>query len=155
MTALADIIAPPTRLVATSCCSCGIEFGLPDNYIERRRKDGRSFYCPNGHLLSWSKTEADRLRDELAKEKHRAEQAQANAQFWQGQSTRANEREAAVTRRLRATKAVVTRTKKKIVAGRCPCCSFKVKDLAEHMKSEHPKYDPEKAAVALAEKETG
>lgn len=35
------------------CCTCGIEFGLPEVYANARYNDHKAFYCPNGHGLSW------------------------------------------------------------------------------------------------------
>jgi hypothetical protein len=31
------------------CANCGIDICLKPGTYERRRKDGRDFYCPNGH----------------------------------------------------------------------------------------------------------
>lgn len=31
----------------TSCPKCGFEFALPKMFLERRRSDGRKFYCPS------------------------------------------------------------------------------------------------------------
>lgn len=135
-------------------CWCGILFAVPkslfDHYSREndRRAGSYELCCPLGHkMIPAGKSEAARLRDELAREKHRTEQAQASASFWAQEHAR-------TARSLSATKAVVTRTKKKIVAGRCPCCSHQFKDLKSHMATRHPNYDPEKAATALAAKES-
>jgi len=49
----------------TSCAKCGFQFMLPSSFLERRRDDGRSFYCPsssdafsgiNVHSMSYPKT---------------------------------------------------------------------------------------------------
>lgn len=32
-----------------NCAACGIRFGIAQPLMERRRKDGKYFYCPNGH----------------------------------------------------------------------------------------------------------
>ena len=50
-----------------TCCSCGVQFASP--IFEYRRKDGKEFYCPNGHSLSWNasiKRETEKLREQLA-----------------------------------------------------------------------------------------
>jgi hypothetical protein len=152
---LTTIIATATRIVAETCGVCGVQFGLTDSFQRARMEDGESFHCPNGHRIGYSnRNEVQRLRDEVARQKHATEQAQANASFWKGATDRANEREQITARSLRATKAVVTRTKKKIVAGRCPCCSHQFKNLRDHMAKEHPKYDPDKAAAAIESKVT-
>lgn len=131
------------HLESRTCGECGIVFAMDAQYIARRKEDHKVWYCPNGHGRHFTgKSEAEGLRDQLAREKHWREQAEARVAEVRTQRD-------AVERRLRATKAVVTRTKKKIVAGRCPCCSFKFKDLASHMTTRHPNYDPEKAATAI------
>ena len=54
---------------------CGITFWTTDHYDDRRRDKHDSFYCPNGHTMSYpgqtdaqklaaEKKEADRLRGE-------------------------------------------------------------------------------------------
>ncbi|MEA3246271.1 MAG: hypothetical protein U9Q74_08965 [Gemmatimonadota bacterium] len=55
-------------------------------------------------------------------------------------------------RQIRARKAVATRLRNRMKAGRCPCCSHRFTDLREHMRTEHPKWNPERAADALAAK---
>lgn len=30
-----------------TCARCGFEFGVPASFLERRRSDGNSFYCPS------------------------------------------------------------------------------------------------------------
>lgn len=43
--------------VLTDCCVCGTEFFIPSAIYENARKRGpdRSFYCPNGHSMSFTK----------------------------------------------------------------------------------------------------
>lgn len=133
-------------LVAHTCGRCGIVFGMSDAYIADRKKDHETWYCPNGHPRVFTdKSDAEKLRDELARERAKSDQIKASRDFW-------IEQHASTERSLRATKAVVTRTKKKIVAGRCPCCSHKFKDLAVHMTTRHPDYDPDKAIAAIEAK---
>lgn len=33
------------------CTICGIEFGVPEYFVEARQADGNHFFCPNGHLV--------------------------------------------------------------------------------------------------------
>lgn len=132
-------------LEAVTCCNCGIVFGMESNYIRERKRDHKSWTCPNGHRQHWAQqSEAERLRDQLAREKHLREQADARA--------RSNREEAErIARRLIATRGVVTRHKKKIAAGRCPCCSHLFKDLKAHMEKRHPGWNPEREAEVRAE----
>jgi hypothetical protein len=35
--------------VFIDCYRCGVAFGVPRNWLQRRREDGRTFCCPNRH----------------------------------------------------------------------------------------------------------
>jgi hypothetical protein len=131
-----------------SCCTCGMTFGAPAAWEQARRAKHDGFFCPNGHPLVFNaKSDAEKLRDQLAAEKHRREQAEARVEDVRQQRD-------AAERQVSARKGVATRLKRKIAAGRCPCCSHEFKDLKRHMKVEHPKWDPEKHAAAVEAKES-
>lgn len=36
------------------CCSCGTYFTMQNDLENLRRRDGKSFYCPNGHKQYWT-----------------------------------------------------------------------------------------------------
>jgi hypothetical protein len=136
-------------------CWCGILFAVPkslfDYYTRQNDRQPGSYElcCPLGHkMIPAGQSEAAKLRDELARERHRTEQARAEAEHVRQQRD-------AAERRVAARKGVATRLKRKIAAGRCPCCSHLFKDLKQHMRTEHPKWDPEQAATALESKVTG
>lgn len=40
-------------LTNISCGSCGIAFCLPTSMYHARAEDGRDFFCPNGHVVSY------------------------------------------------------------------------------------------------------
>lgn len=133
------------------CPNCGMLFGITADFEKRRRDDHGTFFCPSGHRQSYQhETEAERLtrelkfeRDRVAREKHWREQAEAHT------ATVRLEKEH-IERRLRGTKSVVTRMKRRTSAGRCPCCSRQFKELERHMKVRHPKWDPDRGAEALS-----
>jgi hypothetical protein len=37
------------RMGHVTCYKCGITFAIPSDFARSRKKDGKSFYCPNGH----------------------------------------------------------------------------------------------------------
>ena len=134
-------------LTVKRCGSCNITFALPEWLDKKRLADKKSWWCPNGcERVYAGKTELQETRDALAAETHRREQAEARVTDLCGQRD-------ATERRLRATRGVVTRHKKKIAAGRCPCCSHQFKDLKAHMAKQHPAWNPEAEADACAAKE--
>lgn len=122
------------RLTTLNCARCGIVFGIPTDYEERRRSDHNSFYCPSGHTNVYNgKSEAEKLREQLAARDRAIEAERARVDYWR--------REQEQTKlRLSATKGQLTKTKKRVAGGACPCCSRTFVDVARHMKTKHPDY---------------
>lgn len=107
-------------------CWCGIAFTIPANlYREARRlNDLRpssfNLWCPMGHQFSYGAgTETQRLKDELARERHRLDQVRA-------------ERDDAL---LKAAKS--ERKLKRVANGTCPECKRSFANLARHMQHKH------------------
>jgi len=40
------------------CGECGVIFAVPASFNQRRRSDGQTFYCPNGHRRVYQETDA-------------------------------------------------------------------------------------------------
>jgi hypothetical protein len=112
---------------------CGIHFAVPLEFDKRNFERGNCFYCPNGHKLYYGEGEADRLRKELAQEKKFKEWAQQDAKIARKNRERAE-------RQLSATKGVVTKIKKRVGNGVCPCCKRSFTNLRRHMHTKHPDY---------------
>lgn len=55
------------------CNVCGIVFAVPTWFDIHKRETKNDMFCPNGHTLSYRKTTADVLREELAATKRLAE----------------------------------------------------------------------------------
>lgn len=53
--------------VHVDCANCGIQFCLTRNLYERRRDDGREFFCPNGHSNVYRPTPDQERIKELEK----------------------------------------------------------------------------------------
>lgn len=116
-------------LVVTSCW-CGIHLAIPsDLHSLARRNKGQAVYCPLGHQFIYNGTmeeERDKAREE-AKRARQREQAVRDLLEHEEHSHR-------------ATRGHVTRLKKRVAAGVCPCCNRTFKDLARHMSGQHPDY---------------
>lgn len=129
-------LAHKADLYITDCPTCGVVFGMPNAMRERRYDDGKSFWCPNGHGMSWRETAADRERKaretaerRLTWERQRRDQAEAEAKH-----------QAAVAR---GHKGAHQRTKNRVAKGVCPCCNRSFTNLAKHMAGQHPDFgDP-------------
>jgi hypothetical protein len=108
---------------------CGVTFAVTDGFNELRKRDGKDFYCPNGHSLIKTISDAQTIKD-LRKSLERAE---SNAKYFRGEAE-------AMARSRNATKGQLTKIKRRIANGVCPCCNRSFEDLHAHMTSEHPKY---------------
>lgn len=121
-----------------TCANCGLAFGLTAEFEAKRRKDKQSFYCPNGHSQYFpgetdEQKQIRQLREQLAaKERDRAA-AESGRQVWR-------QRAESTERRLRGTKAVVTRMRKRAAAGVCPVegCKRHFANLQRHIATKHP-----------------
>lgn len=114
-------------LEATSCCSCGVAFAIPSTMLAKLRDNHKGFYCPNGHSLAFNgKTEAQRLRDQLADTRMVLEASRAEAER--------------IGRSNIALRGVVKRSKNRALAAICPVggCRRHFTNLERHMGTKHP-----------------
>jgi hypothetical protein len=113
-------------IVTSPCPNCGITFGVPEDFDRERRADGRTFYCPNGHSLTFGKSEAEKLRMQLN---------YANTAL-----TAARDQARSAERRRAAAAGQVTKIRNRVVGGVCPCCTRTFENLARHMGTKHPEW---------------
>ena len=118
------------------CVNCFVVFGVPFGFIAKRRQDKQSFYCPNGHSMSYRESALDRER----RERQRLEQQIAQRD---DEIRRQREMREAAERTASARKGQITKLKNRAAAGVCPCCNRTFQNLARHMNSQHPKYRAE------------
>jgi hypothetical protein len=121
----------------SQCADCGVRFGIPVEFEQRRRADKRGFYCPNGHSLSWNESEADRLKAKLQAAEQAAAAARKEVERERGWRLQAREDARHAERRLAAQKGVTTRMRKRVANGVCPCCNRSFTDLRRHMETKH------------------
>jgi hypothetical protein len=125
------------QVLATEiCCNCHIAFAMPKELQDRRRTEGGTFYCPNGHGQHYAKTENQKLREQL-------DRANSDSQYWRQRKVDADAQKEATERRLSAQKGQVTKLKRRITNGVCPCCSRSFSNLRRHMSSQHPDFTHE------------
>ncbi len=123
-------ITMQTTLELITCVRCGVAFAAPTDMLDRRRQDHDSFYCPNGHNLSFpQQSDAEKAQAEAEKYKKLWKQEQAYA------ADVLNERNAAQKQ--------MTKLKKRVAHGVCPCCNRSFVQLARHMATKHPDYTKE------------
>ncbi|MGH2556397.1 MAG: hypothetical protein ACRDHO_11845 [Actinomycetota bacterium] len=119
------------KLIPAWCGLCGVDFAWPDWMNKKSREDGSSFYCPNGHRIGYGETENDKLQQRL-----RSMEARLQHERDQREATE---------RSLAAKKGQVTKLKKRVGKGVCPCCNRHFVNVERHMASEHPEYSEEEA----------
>jgi hypothetical protein len=115
------------------CPTCAIVYAIPADFDRRKQEDASRWYCPNGHIVVYTKSDADRLRDKLAAEEAARKRAEAR-EVHQRDQRQAAERSAA------AYKGRVTRLKNRAAAGVCPCCNRSFENLRRHMNIKHPDF---------------
>ncbi|HYC31767.1 MAG TPA: hypothetical protein VEB59_05720, partial [Gemmatimonadales bacterium] len=75
------------------------------------------------------------LEEKLARETHAREQETARLRDTIREVSEQRDQTAAS---LRSTKGVVTKIKRRVAGGVCPCCNRTFSDLARHMSGKHP-----------------
>lgn len=104
---------------------CGIAYGLPEGFIEARRKDHKTWHCPNGCKAHYpaGKTDEQKLREAAARE------------------TALKDQLAAAIRDAEDTRVALLRDRQRFANGVCPCCNRTFQNVLRHMRGEHPDYD--------------
>ena len=94
------------------CINCGIVFAVVKKYIDKRRKDHRTFYCPNGHGQHYSQmSKEEQLKDQL---KH----CQLDRDFWLDEHGREQEKRTSVERSRSSLRGAFTKLKKRLGNGK-------------------------------------
>lgn len=122
-------------LTAHDCAWCGVVFAIPDRMTKERREDGQTFYCPNGHSLSYHESDTTKLRRQLA-------DAKRDVDWFRDAEQREREQRQIAERSLTATKGVVTKMRKRAIAGACQFCHRTFANVARHVASQHPDERP-------------
>lgn len=106
------------------CGECGVAFALSRSFQEARKKDRKTWYCPNGDPRVFTgKTEAEKLQEELARQQQITEAERARA-------ARIEQERDQVAR-------AHNRMRQRVMNGVCPCCNRTFQNLLAHMKTEH------------------
>lgn len=125
------------QFVTIDCYKCGVVFAVPSGLEQQWRRSRDSFYCPHGHSQAYVESEVDRVKREMQKQidaaKAATEAAKKDAEWWRV-------RDSEKARKLVAAKGQVTKLKKRVGHGVCPCCNRTFKQLAAHMAQKHPTY---------------
>ena len=124
-------------LTTETCCNknCHMEFAMPADYHRFLRENPFThFYCPRGHRQWYTGKSHD------AKLKEKQEEIERLRRLREEDRKYASQRLEFERNSKRAIKGHLTRTKRRVGNGVCPCCNRTFKDLARHMKGQHPDY---------------
>jgi len=122
-----------TGQLVIETCWCGMRHAVPKELREhqlRQHENGEdvmAIYCPLGH--AWIPTG----KGQAQIERERRDRAEARAKAIQDQLD-------AETRSHAATKGQLTKAKRRIGKGVCPCCNRHFANVERHMSTQHPDY---------------
>lgn len=119
-------LATTLNFTVMSCCVCGVRFGMENEFYEERLGDGKFWYCPSGHCQQFTDTREKKLKRELDRTTRCLQRTQEDLHSTEYAR--------------RAAKGQLTKAKKRIANGVCPCCNRSFADLHEHMACKHPDY---------------
>lgn len=123
------------QLIIETCFECAMPFAMSATFRDKRLRDGKTFHCPAGHLQHYTrrKEREQELEDQLRR-------AKDSESFYRNQAMR-NRQEANHERRSKAAyKGHLTRIKKRIANGVCPCCRRSFQNVQRHMEGQHPDF---------------
>jgi hypothetical protein len=123
-----------SEIFIETCYHCGVPFGIHRPQREQLLENGKSFYCPAGHSQRYTKKE--RLEKQLEEKERLLLDAMEDAYWWQGEAE-------AQARKVAAAKGNMTKLRKRIANGVCPCCHRQFVNLQRHMTTQHPDYADE------------
>lgn len=124
------------------CYHCKTDMWLPRALYEAaKHSTSISFYCAYGHgqIFAKGETELDKMRRERDR---LAQQIAMKDDLIAGQKAVADK----AIRELAATKAASIKARKRSAAGTCPCCNRTFRQMALHIKNQHPNFRAEQAA---------
>jgi hypothetical protein len=131
---VSSTIAVTETYTIIHCGECGVPFALNDEFIAERRRDHRTWYCPNGHSRHYpqeNETEKAKARARELERRLASREEDLRAERVSHDRTKG---------KLTATKGQLTKTKKRVANGVCPCCNRSFADLGRHMAGQHPEY---------------
>lgn len=134
---------PASKIISfrhEKCANCGLQFCMPDDFMERRREDHHTFYCPNGHAQHYTDENKDQKIKNLEAQVKREQERTATER----EKTSLIRREKEHAERSASTyKGQVTKIKRRVKAGVCPCCNRTFSNLAAHMETKHKDFAKE------------
>lgn len=130
-----NIINTTIQLETIACWLCGCTFAMSADLKANMKSRKETLFCPKGCRLGLGEPEW----------KKKLERALESEEYYKRRAAKNRERAERIERQLSATRGVVTRIKKRVAHGVCPCCQRTFVNLARHMKAKHSGYGVEEA----------
>lgn len=127
-------VSAATDLSTIACGKCGGIYAIAERYRLHKQEHGGYWNCPYCQCTwGFGTSEISKIRDRLRAAEHDRDSARKRTE-WAQQEARSAER------RRRAIKGQLTRVKKRVSHGVCPCCNRSFENLRRHMQVKHPAY---------------
>ena len=123
------VVIQSVAINAHDCPSCGVIYGIAEDYEKRRREDGATWYCPNGHTVTYNGTR-QQLEKKLAQAEDRLKAEQGWAAVLSGKLETERKGHA-------ATKGQLTKTRNRVAKGLCMVCRRHFMNVQRHMETQH------------------
>lgn len=116
-----------TQTLTVVTCWCGMAHAIPKALNDHANGDPRfNVYCPLGH--SWVRRDGPLQRAQLELQAAQDTLARREAQLRTTEASR------------RATLGQLTKERKRVSNGVCPCCQRTFANLGRHMHTKHPDF---------------
>lgn len=138
---MSTIINHTTSLETLDCCHCGMALALSSKWIDEARTLGgfkQKFWCPYcGYSQGWGTSQHEKQVQEL---KSQLSAAQSNQEYYKRRAVDARTEAEHFRKSRDGFKGVLTKVKRRVANGVCPCCTRTFTNLARHMASQHPEH---------------
>lgn len=128
-------ITAEVTLETLTCAGCGITYAIPSQLHYQYTERGATVNCPNPKCPWGGMVRRETKEQKLEKQLNAAREARR----WAEESLEGERRSHA------ATKGHLTRTKRRVAGGVCPCCQRSFQNLKRHMANQHPDFAKEPA----------
>jgi hypothetical protein len=122
------------RLTTIHCGECGGSYAINERYRRQKEEQGGTWTCPYCKCgWGYVKSELDRAREQLQRTQTELRLANDRKEYYRNESEH--------FRRSRdGIKGVLTKVKRRVGKGTCPCCKRHFVNVERHMKVKHPTF---------------
>jgi len=132
-------------LLERHCPTCFIHYAAPKALFDRKNETGEAWYCPNGHHIIYKVSKLQQAKDEAAALRRERDRLKQNEAYYIEQQEHDRRAKRDLTKQGAALKGQLTKIRKRVGNGVCPCCNRTFSDLQRHMSNKHADYRAEVA----------